>query len=91
VLVFEDILPRAEIHLLICPKAHFERLAEIPDDLLGRLMAAIREVSKRLEIEDNFRLVLNNGSGAGQIISHLHFHLLSNARREVLFEERSGC
>ncbi len=90
VIVFEDIIPRARIHLLVCPKIHVERLSEISDELLGHLMDTVREVTRKLDIEDNFRLVLNNGVSAGQIIDHLHFHVLSNADREPKLEERSG-
>ncbi|MBN2226052.1 MAG: HIT domain-containing protein [candidate division Zixibacteria bacterium] len=90
VIVFEDIIPRAAIHLLVCPKAHVERLAEVSDELLGQLLATVREVTRRLDIEDNFRLVLNNGASAGQIIDHLHFHIMSNARRNLELEGRSG-
>lgn len=79
VIVFADILPRASIHLLVCPKEHFSRLVEIPNDLLLKLMDTVKDIAKELSVEDNFRLVLNNGTQAGQIIEHLHFHFLSNA------------
>ena len=80
IIVFADILPRAAIHLLICPKAHFTTLLELPDDLAIRLLEKARQISRNLSIEDNFRLILNNGAKAGQIIEHLHFHFLSNSQ-----------
>jgi len=78
-IVFADILPRAAIHLLITPKAHYRNLNDIPDDLLIKLVQRARIIAQELSIEENFRLILNNGASAGQIIEHIHFHFLSNA------------
>lgn len=79
IIVFADILPRAKVHLLICPKKHMTSFMELPDELLLKLMETARIVARQLSIEDNFKLVLHNGAQAGQIVEHLHFHLLSNA------------
>jgi histidine triad (HIT) family protein len=79
IIVFADILPRANIHLLVCPKRHFESLLELPNELLIKSMETAKDIARRLSIEDNFRIVLNNGAKAGQIIEHLHFHFISNA------------
>nr|MBN2278227.1 HIT domain-containing protein [candidate division Zixibacteria bacterium] len=79
VIVFADIFPKAEIHLLVCPRIHYERLAELPENLLLRLLDTIKTIAAQLGLENNFRLVLNNGAAAGQIIEHIHFHFLSNA------------
>jgi len=80
IIVFQDIFPKSHIHLLVCPKRHYKRLTELPEDLIIKLFGAIREIAANLGITDNFRLILNNGAEAGQIIEHLHFHFLSNAR-----------
>jgi histidine triad (HIT) family protein len=79
IIVFADILPRASIHLLICPRRHFRNLNDVTDDLLVKMLQAARTIAKRLSIEENFRLVLNNGARAGQIVEHIHFHFMSNA------------
>jgi len=79
VIVFADIFPKAEIHLLICPKNHYSTILDMPDEQVLSLIETSRYIARRLGIEDNFRLVLNNGAKAGQIIEHLHFHFLSNA------------
>lgn len=78
IIVFADILPKAEIHLLVLPKAHYPDLQDIPDDLLLKLFVRIRAMAAELGIEDNYRLQLNNGPKSGQIIPHIHFHFLSN-------------
>jgi histidine triad (HIT) family protein len=79
VIVFADIFPRAEVHLLICPKSHYSTILNAPDEQVLPLIETSRYIARKLGIEDNFRLVLNNGAKAGQIIEHLHFHFLSNA------------
>ncbi|PKK82850.1 MAG: histidine triad nucleotide-binding protein [candidate division Zixibacteria bacterium HGW-Zixibacteria-1] len=79
VIVFADILPRASIHLLICPKEHFTSLLELPDKLAVQMLETARIIAKDLGLEKNFRLVLNNGAAAGQIVAHIHFHFMSNA------------
>ena len=80
VIVFADIYPRAEIHLLVCPKNHYSTILDMPDDQVLLLIETSRYIARELGIEDNFRLILNNGAKAGQIIEHLHFHFLSNER-----------
>lgn len=79
IIVFADILPRARIHLLVVPKEHFESLAELPEPIICLVMETIKKITKQLAIEDNFRIILNNGALAGQIVPHLHFHLISDA------------
>ena len=90
-IVFSDILPRATLHLLLCPKKHYATLLDIPDDILMNLMERARIISRELKIEDNFRLVLNNGAKSGQIIEHFHFHFMSNAPHlSAGFKNQSG-
>ena len=79
-LAFRDINPRAPTHILIIPKKSLPRLndAEETDvSLLGHLMLAANKVAATEGVADAFRLVLNNGAGAGQEIFHMHFHLLA--------------
>ncbi len=78
---FKDIHPKAPTHILIVPKAHVANLDELDDaELAGRLLMATREVAKQAGVAGNYRLTTNNGEGAGQIIHHLHFHLLSGMK-----------
>lgn len=78
VYAFEDISPKAPTHVLIVPRKHISRLADVsPGDepLLGVLAARAATIAKERGLSD-FRLVANNGEGAGQSVFHLHFHLL---------------
>ena len=77
---FRDINPRAPVHILIIPKKELAKLndaGEADRELLGGLMLAATKIAAREGVADDFRLVLNNGAGAGQEIFHLHFHLLA--------------
>lgn len=79
-LVFKDINPVAPIHLLIIPKKQIEKVADAQlqdKDLLGHLVLVAGNVARDLGIEDAFRLVVNNGSGAQQTVFHLHIHLIA--------------
>tara|TARA_B100001287_G_C22621224_1_gene500155 strand:- start:903 stop:1247 length:345 start_codon:yes stop_codon:yes gene_type:complete len=79
-IVIEDIAPKAPIHLLIIPKKNISKLsaAQTNDkDLLGHLMIVAKEVAEKMNIEDAFNIVINNGKEAGQTVFHLHIHLLA--------------
>ena len=75
---FEDIAPQAPTHILICPHKHVAALTDSTEGdgaLLGRalLLAARLAADRKLTA---YRVVVNNGRGAGQTVFHLHFHLL---------------
>ena len=77
-LAFSDISPQAPVHFLIIPKKHIQDPAGVsPDDegLIGRMMRTGAKIAKENGISD-FRLVFNNGAGAGQTVFHLHMHVL---------------
>lgn len=79
-LAFRDINPQAPTHVLIIPKREIAKLSvATPKDqaLLGHLLLAANNVARQLGVEDAFRVVVNNGAGAGQSVFHLHFHLLA--------------
>ncbi len=77
-LVFKDISPKAPTHVLVVPKRHIASLSDSTDedkDLLGHLQRVAAQVAATLKLE-SFRLVTNNGRGAGQTVDHLHYHLM---------------
>lgn len=75
--VFKDINPKAETHLLVVPKLHVESLNELEDEiLLGKLMMTVKEVTKKLGIK-SYKTVINTGKEAGQEVFHLHIHILA--------------
>ena len=77
VVAFEDLNPRAPLHVLVIPRRHVARLAELDDAALaGKLTLAATKVAREAGHQDNFRVVVNNGAGAGQSVFHVHFHVL---------------
>jgi histidine triad (HIT) family protein len=79
-LAFRDINPQAPTHVLLIPKKAIARLADAAAEdqaLLGHLLLAANTVARQLGIENAYRLVVNNGAGAGQSVFHLHLHILA--------------
>ncbi|MGD9662501.1 MAG: histidine triad nucleotide-binding protein [Porticoccaceae bacterium] len=79
----KDIAPKAPTHLLLIPKKPIPKLinAESGDEaLLGHLMLTAAKVAESAGIGDAFRLIVNNGEGAGQTVFHLHLHILGNMK-----------
>lgn len=79
-LAIKDIRPQAPVHLLIMPKKHVvESLDEIKPEhekLLGMLVLAVTKVAKAVGLKDGYRVIINNGKNGGQLVPHLHLHLL---------------
>jgi histidine triad (HIT) family protein len=80
VYAFKDINPAAPTHILVIPKEHITSLWEAQEsqaELLGTLMLRARDIAKDAGLEDDgFRLVINNGAGAGQSVFHIHLHVI---------------
>jgi histidine triad (HIT) family protein len=76
---FHDVAPRAPMHVLVVPKKAIAMVSEASQDdreLLGHLMVTAANIARDQGYGDAFRLVVNNGEGAGQTVFHLHVHLL---------------
>jgi len=75
---FRDIAPQAPTHVLVIPRKPIARLSESEDEdaeLLGHLLGVARRVAKQEGLSD-YRVVVNDGAGAGQTVFHLHVHVL---------------
>lgn len=78
IFAFEDISPKAPTHVLVVPREHIGRLSEASpahEALLGALASRAASIARERGVSD-YRIVVNNGEGAGQTVFHLHFHLL---------------
>jgi len=86
VLAFKDIKPLAPIHILIVPKKHIISVdhLEIKDRILmGDLILSAQKISREQKInKTGYKLVFNVGPGGGQIINHLHLHLLGGWKKK---------
>ena len=81
VFAIKDVNPQAPTHILIIPKKHFSSLMDMGDSderLFGAILNIGRHLAHKMNLEPSgFRIVLNTGSGAGQSVFHVHFHLLA--------------
>ena len=71
---------RQPTHLLIIPKKVIPKLSDASNEdqeILGHLMLVAGKIADQLNLDETFRLVVNNGAKAGQSVFHLHLHLIS--------------
>lgn len=82
--IFRDIEPQAPVHLLVIPNSHISSIHQIDAEnktLVGHIMTCIASIAAELNLDkEGYRVVTNCGSGAGQSVFHLHFHILSGRR-----------
>lgn len=80
VLAFNDIAPKAPVHVLIIPKKHIESLAAATEEdarILGKLQMVAHKLAEDLGIaESGYRVLTNSGKDSGQVVFHLHYHLV---------------
>ena len=80
VVAFRDINPQAPVHVLVIPKEHIAYLSDVTEEqsgLLGRMAAVANRLAKSEGIaEKGYRIVVNCGEQGGQLVAHLHMHLL---------------
>ena len=81
VIVFKDIKPSSPIHLLIVPKKHIASINDLEEqdkELVGYMFLIAKKMAEKQGVlETGYRLAINVGRGGGQIIDHLHLHLLA--------------
>ncbi|WP_284638694.1 histidine triad nucleotide-binding protein [Paenibacillus silviterrae] len=84
VIAFHDIQPAAPLHLLIIPKKHIASMNDVePEDwpLIGEIHRAAQQIAREQGItEAGYRLVNNCGPDSGQIVFHIHYHLLAGEK-----------
>ncbi|MBA7700914.1 Purine nucleoside phosphoramidase [subsurface metagenome] len=84
IIAFRDIHPMAPTHLLIIPKRHIPSLTHLSEEdlpLLGNMVNIANQLAKREGIaESGYRLVINCGEQGGQLVPHLHMHLIGGRR-----------
>ena len=87
IIAFRDINPVAPTHVLIVPKKHITSLAHLPDaetPLIGYMAKIANQLAREEGIfESGFRLVISSGEQGGQVVPHLHMHLLGGRKLAV--------
>jgi len=83
-LAFHDLNPQAPTHVLIIPRKHIEKVADLEEEdalLMGEMLVLASELARELELDaSGYRLVLNCGQNAGQEVFHIHLHLLGGRK-----------
>jgi len=83
VLAFHDINPAAPVHFMIVPKEHISSLADAHarhEVLLGRILLLAPILAKEQGLDDGFKTVINTGAGGGQLVMHLHVHVMGGGK-----------
>jgi len=80
VFAFPDINPITPVHILVLPIKHIASLAEMTDKetpLVGKMVRAANQIAREQGIaKSGYRLTINSGADAGQLVPHLHIHLM---------------
>lgn len=87
-IIIKDIEPKAKYHYLVIPKNHYATLSEQTEKdkiVLGEILNTIPKLSKKLHLENGYRLIINQGEDAGQTVHHLHIHILAGEEIKVGF------
>ena len=81
VTAFEDVNPQAPVHMLVVPKKHISEIHNMTEkdkELVGHLFFTAKKIAEEKGLDaKGYRLVINNGAGAGQTVFHVHLHILS--------------
>lgn len=83
-IAFDDVSPKALIHVVIIPKKHYgsiSTLEEADSPMIGRLVMLAKKIAHDLALDQKgYRLVFNSGVDAGMEVDHLHLHLLGGSK-----------
>ena len=89
ILAFLDIGPVSDGHTLVIPKQHFEKLHDCPGELLGQVGARLGKIAKAVSgamNSEGYNVLCNNGAAAGQLVKHLHFHIIPRKNGDGVFD-----
>ena len=89
VLSFLDIGPLSDGHTLVIPKRHFERLHDCPAEILIRVCSCLGKIAGAVSTamnSDGYNVLCNNGRAAGQLVGHLHFHIVPRNAGDGVFD-----
>jgi len=82
-IAFHDVNPAAPVHFMIVPKEHINSLEDCNgrhEMLLGRILLLAPKLAKEQGLNDGFKTVINTGKGGGQVVFHLHVHVIGGGK-----------
>jgi histidine triad (HIT) family protein len=78
---FEDLDPKAPVHVLVIPREHMTAVTDVPPETLKELMDATQTVAKKQGVaESGYAVRINSGDDAGEQVDHLHIHVLGGRK-----------
>ena len=79
VVAFNDVDPKAPVHVIVIPKAHFGKIEDVKDvSVIGDVFRAINEIVTAKGLQNNgYRIIANSGKEGGQAVGHVHFHVMA--------------
>ncbi|MHC4061144.1 MAG: HIT family protein [Planctomycetota bacterium] len=89
IVAFLDIGPVADGHTLVVPRQHYRQLHDCPAELLGQVCSRLGEIVRAVAAgtnSDGYNVLCNNGSAAGQLVEHLHFHVIPRSSGDGVFD-----
>jgi histidine triad (HIT) family protein len=89
ILAFLDIGPVSDGHTLVIPKQHSEKLDDCPVDQLAQISSRLGKIAKAVSVgmnSDGYNVLCNNGRAAGQLVKHLHFHIIPRRTGDGVFD-----
>lgn len=84
VLAFRDIAPQAPVHFLVIPKKHIPMpvdITEADEQVCGKMLRVAAQLARENGVEDSYRVIFNNGAKTGQVVFHLHMHILGGKEK----------
>ena len=88
VLSFLDIMPAAKGHALVIPKKHYSTLLDMPHEELASVIEAVQKIASATMVAlpgvEGFNVIQSNHEAAGQVIPHVHFHIIPRAKNDKL-------
>ena len=86
ILSFLDINPATMGHVLIIPKEHYENIFDVPEDVLCKIIRAVKKISLALhKNNEGVNVVQSNKKVAGQFVDHIHFHVIPRNLNDGFF------
>ena len=82
-IIIRDIEPKAKLHYLCIPKQHFALLSEMSEaraEIVKHIFSVIPTLEEQLGLQGGYRVIINQGEDGGQVVKHLHIHLLGGEK-----------
>ena len=88
IVVFEDVNPQAPVHFLVIPKIHIPTLDDVKEEhthILGKMMVRAASLAREKGIaEQGYRQIINCREQGGQVVFHLHLHIMGGRKMEKM-------